>query len=234
MKLLECHNVSKAYGNNVALKSCNVSLGRGKIIGLLGPNGSGKTTLIKLINGLLTPTEGMITLEGNSIGPITKKDISYLPERTYLDPNVKIKDMFKFFSDFYEDFQIDKARLLISELGLNENSYIKTLSKGMKEKVQLSLVMSRNAKLFILDEPIAGVDPASRDYILDTILNNLPKDSTLLISTHLIYEIERILDEVIIIRDGIILYQGNINDIKGDYETLDDWFRKEFRHVKTI
>ncbi|VEU81073.1 ABC transporter ATP-binding protein [Haploplasma axanthum] len=233
-KILKCSNLSKNYGNVEALKNCNIELKRGRIVGLLGPNGSGKTTLIKLINGLLVPTNGELLVDGKKIGVETKKVISYLPERTYLDPNVKVYEMFEYFKDFYVDFDINRARTLLHELGMKEDSRIKDLSKGMKEKVQLILVMSRNADLYILDEPIAGVDPASRDYILDTILNNLNKDATLIISTHLIYEIERILDDVIIIRDGNILYQGETKALLEEHGSLDEWFRKEFRYVKTI
>lgn len=232
--ILECKDLNKSYGDNHALKNCNLKLESGKIIGLLGPNGSGKTTLIKMINGLLSPTSGSLLVNGMDVGVETKKIVSYLPERTYLDPNLKVIDTFKFFQDFYNDFDIYKARKIINELGIDENKYIKSLSKGMKEKVQLVLVMARNAKLYVLDEPIAGVDPASRDYILDTILNNINKDATLIISTHLVYEIERVLDEVIIIKEGDIVHNGKVNDLLTNYDSLDEWFRKEFRYVKTL
>lgn len=232
--ILECKDLNKSYGDNHALKNCNLKLESGKIIGLLGPNGSGKTTLIKMINGLLSPTSGSLLVNGMDVGVETKKIVSYLPERTYLDPNLKVIDTFKFFQDFYNDFDIYKARKIINELGIDENKYIKSLSKGMKEKVQLVLVMARNAKLYVLDEPIAGVDPASRDYILDTILNNINKDATLIISTHLVYEIERVLDEVIIIKEGDIVHNGKVNDLLPKYDSLDEWFRKEFRYVKTL
>lgn len=232
--ILECKDLNKSYGDNHALKNCNLKLESGKIIGLLGPNGSGKTTLIKMINGLLSPTSGSLLVNGMDVGVETKKIVSYLPERTYLDPNLKVIDTFKFFQDFYNDFDISKARKIINELGIDENKYIKSLSKGMKEKVQLVLVMARNAKLYVLDEPIAGVDPASRDYILDTILNNINKDATLIISTHLVYEIERVLDEVIIIKEGDIVHNGKVNDLLPKYDSLDEWFRKEFRYVKTL
>lgn len=233
-KLLECKQVSKTYGNVRALNECYVSAGKGKIVGLLGPNGSGKTTLIKMINGLLVPNGGTITIDGVKVGVETKSMISYLPERTYLDPNVKVREMIDFFVDFYPDFEPDKARRLLKELDLDENRVIKTLSKGMKEKVQLILVLSRNTKLYIFDEPIAGVDPASRDYILEMITNNLNKDATLIISTHLIYEIEKILDEVIIINHGNLIYQGDKETLLKEHDSVDDWFRKEFRYVKTI
>lgn len=232
--ILECKDLNKSYGDNHALKNCNLKLESGKIIGLLGPNGSGKTTLIKMINGLLSPTSGSLLVNGMDVGVETKKIVSYLPERTYLDPNLKVIDTFKFFQDFYNDFDISKARKIINELGIDENKYIKSLSKGMKEKVQLVLVMARNAKLYVLDEPIAGVDPASRDYILDTILNNINKDATLIISTHLVYEIERVLDEVIIIKEGDIVHNGKVSDLLPKYDSLDEWFRKEFRYVKTL
>lgn len=188
--ILECRNLTKRYGNKVALDHIQLSLERGKIIGLLGPNGSGKTTLIKLLNGLLVPTEGHILVNGLKPGVETKKIVSYLPERTYLNSWMKVNDMIEYFSDFYEDFDRSRAFDMLKRLNINPSDRLRTMSKGTKEKVQLILVMSRRASLYCLDEPIAGVDPAARDYILSTILNNYDENATILISTHLISDVE--------------------------------------------
>ena len=210
MSLVECKHVTKKYGMKVALDDVNLTIEKGKIIGLLGPNGSGKTTLIKLLNDLLVPNSGEILIQGNHPGVETKKIISYLPERTYLSFNMRIKEVIQYFKDFYDDFREEVAYELLKKLGINPNDQLKTLSKGMKEKVQLILVMSRKARLYILDEPIGGVDPAARDYILDTILKNFNEDASILISTHLISDIEKILDEVIFIKDGkIVLHESS-------------------------
>ena len=207
MMKLECKNLTKDYGGIVAVDNANITVDGGKIIGLLGANGSGKSTLIKLINGLITPTEGEVLINGNAPGVKSKKIISYLPERTYLNMNMKVKEVLAYFQDFYEDFERNKAEELLGKLGINVDVHLKTLSKGTKEKVQLVLVMSRKAELYILDEPIGGVDPAARDYILDTILGNVNKGATVIISTHLIADVEKILDEVIMISNGsIVLY----------------------------
>lgn len=192
--ILECSGLSKQYTSGCyALNNLNLSLERGQIIGLLGPNGSGKTTFIKLINDLLTPTSGQILIDGKLPGVDTKAMISYLPERTHLDQTMKIKDLIKYFADFYEDFRTERAFTMLKDLNIDQNARLKNLSKGTKEKVQLILVMSRDAKLYILDEPIGGVDPAARDYILHTILNNYNEEATILLSTHLIHDIESIL-----------------------------------------
>lgn len=212
--ILECKNLSKKYGRKLALDGINLSLNSGRIIGLLGPNGSGKTTLIKLINGLLAPTKGELFINGNAPGVETKKIVSYLPERTYLDETQKVSESITFFEDFYEDFDRTRAISMLEKLHIDPNSRIKTLSKGTKEKVQLILVMSRHAKLYCLDEPIAGVDPAARDYILSTIINNYEQDSTILISTHLISDVENILDEVVFIQNGHIVLQNDVEDIR--------------------
>ena len=190
MALIDINDVSKIYGNEIALNHVDLKIEPGKIIGLLGPNGSGKTTLIKLINGLIPLTSGEIKVDNRPVGIESKKIISYLPERTYLDPNMSVIECMNFFKDFYEDFDLDRAYELVSKLDINLNKKLSTLSKGTKEKVQLILVMSRRAKVYILDEPIAGVDPAARDYILDIIMNNFNEGSTLIICTHLISDIE--------------------------------------------
>ena len=193
--LVEIVNLTKKYGANVAVNNLTVSLPKGKIIGLLGPNGSGKTTLIKMLNGLLTPTEGTIMIDGNYVGPATKSKVAYLPDRTYLTMNQTIREILDFFQDFYTDFSRERAEEMLKSLGIDPAVKMRTLSKGTKEKVQLILVMSRNASLYILDEPIAGVDPAARDYILRTIINNYNPEATVLISTHLIEDVEQVLDE---------------------------------------
>ena len=202
--LVEIVNLTKKYGANVAVNNLTVSLPKGKIIGLLGPNGSGKTTLIKMLNGLLTPTEGTIMIDGNYVGPATKSKVAYLPDRTYLTMNQTIREILDFFQDFYTDFSRERAEEMLKSLGIDPSVKMRTLSKGTKEKVQLILVMSRNASLYILDEPIAGVDPAARDYILRTIINNYNPEATVLISTHLIEDVEQVLDEVIFMRYGQI------------------------------
>ena len=202
--ILECRGLSKNYGAFIALNNINLTLNRGRIIGLLGPNGSGKSTLLKLINGLLVPTYGSILINGVAPGEQSRLAVSYLPERTYLPDNLTVRSIVDFFNDFYSDFDRKKAGEMLQRLNLNPNANLKTLSKGNKEKVQLVLVMSRNADLFCLDEPIGGVDPAARDYILNTILSNYNRNATILISTHLIQDIETILDDAIFIQNGNI------------------------------
>lgn len=214
--ILECSGLSKQYTSGCyALNNLNLSLERGQIIGLLGPNGSGKTTFIKLINDLLTPTSGQILIDGKLPGVDTKAMISYLPERTHLDQTMKIKDLIKYFADFYEDFRAERAFTMLKDLNIDQNARLKNLSKGTKEKVQLILVMSRDAKLYILDEPIGGVDPAARDYILHTILNNYNEEATILLSTHLIHDIESILDQVIFIRQGQLVLKAELLEAFG-------------------
>ncbi len=227
--LVEISNLTKKYGANAAVNNLTVSLPKGKIIGLLGPNGSGKTTLIKMMNGLLTPTEGMILIDGKCVGPETKSKVAYLPDRTYLTMNQTIREILDFFQDFYQDFSRERAEEMLKSLGIDPNMKMRTLSKGTKEKVQLILVMSRNASLYILDEPIAGVDPAARDYILRTIINNYNPEATVLISTHLIEDVEQVLDEVIFMRYGqLVLYTSvdNIREEKG--KSVDAYFREVF------
>lgn len=230
MELLECKNLYKDYGTKKVLKDVNLIIPRGKIIGLLGSNGSGKTTLIKLINDLITPTKGEILINGKHPGINSKKIISYLPERTYLSMDMKVKEIIEYFEDFYDNFNKDKAYELLKKLKINPNDKLKTMSKGTKEKVQLILVMSRKADLYILDEPIGGVDPAARDYILDTILKNFNKDASIIISTHLIADIERILDDVIFISDGkIVLYEEADKLRNKENKSIDMIFREMFK-----
>ena len=193
--ILDCQNLTKYYGNKIALDNLNLTLEPGKIIGLLGPNGSGKTTFIKLLNGLLTPDKGQVLINGMKPGIDTKKIVSYLPERTYLGSWRKVCDIIDFFHDFYEDFDKSRAYDMLQKLNINPSDRLHSMSKGTKEKVQLILVMSRRANLYCLDEPIAGVDPAARDYILSTILNNYEENATILLSTHLISDVENILSE---------------------------------------
>ena len=212
------------------MKNINLQLERGKIIGLLGPNGSGKTTLIKIINGLLTADEGDIKVSGEQIGIESKKIISYLPDRTYLADWMKVKDIVGMFDDFYKDFSREKAEDMLKRLNINEDDRLKTLSKGNKEKVQLILVMSRQAQLYLLDEPIGGVDPAARDYILNTIITNYNPDASVVISTHLISDVEKVLDEAIFINNGEIVLHESVDDIREKYSTsVDGYFREVFK-----
>ncbi|MDF2672366.1 MAG: ABC-type multidrug transport system, ATPase component [Clostridiales bacterium] len=228
--ILECKNITKTFGTKTALNNLNISIGRGKIVGLLGPNASGKTTLIKLCNELLTPTSGEILIGGNKPGIETKKIISYLPERTYLNDWMRVSEIIDFFKDFYSDFRPEKAYDMLAKLNINPKDKIKTMSKGTKEKVQLILVMSRDAELYLLDEPIGGVDPAARDYILDTILSNYNENATVIISTHLIADIEKILDEVIFIKDGQVFLTKTVDEIREENgKSVDSLFREVFK-----
>lgn len=230
MELLECKSLSKSFDNKKILKDINLIIPRGKIVGLLGKNGQGKTTLIKLINDLLTPTSGEILIEGKHPGVESKRIISYLPERTYLDKEMKVIDTLNYFNEFYDNFDIKKAKKLLKDLDLDINSKISKMSKGMQEKLQLILVMSRDADLYILDEPLGGVDPATRDYILDTILSNFKEGSSVIISTHLISDIERILDEVIFIDKGKIILTAPADELrKKEKSSIDEIFRRTFK-----
>lgn len=230
MELIEFRNLSKNYGAKKALIDINLKIEKGKIYGLLGPNGSGKTTLIKIINDLLQPSSGEILVKGKEPGIESKKIISYLPERTYLNMNMKVSELIQFFKDFYQDFDEKKALKLLNKLKINEDDKLKNMSKGTKEKVQLVMVMSRKADLYILDEPIGGVDPASRDYILDTILTNFNEGSSIIICTHLIADIEKILDQVIFINQGKIVLNEDADTIrKKKKTTIDKLFREEFK-----
>lgn len=229
-ELVEIHNLKKSYDKRKeALHDLTLTLPRGRIVGLLGPNGSGKTTLIKLLNGLLVPDGGEILIDGEKPGPSTKAKVSYLPERTYLKNGATIRELLSYFQDFYEDFRTDRAKEMLAALRIEENARIRTLSKGTREKVQLILVMSRDASLYILDEPIAGVDPAARDYILRTIITNYNENATVLISTHLINDIENILDEVVFMKEGRLLLQTSVEEIREEKgKSVDAYFREVF------
>lgn len=228
--ILECKSLSKKFSGFTALSDINLTLERGRIIGLLGPNGSGKSTFLKIINGLLVPDAGKILIAGNEPGIETKKIVSYLPERTYLADWMKVSEIIDFFKDFYDDFDREKASDMLKRLQIEPDKKLKTLSKGTKEKVQLILVMSRHADLYCLDEPIGGVDPASRDYILDTIITNYNENATVLISTHLIAEIENILDEVIFLKNGSVTLHSTVDDIRTkEGKSIDSLFREVFK-----
>ena len=229
-ELLTCRNLTKNYGGFVALNSINLTVESGKIIGLLGPNGSGKTTLIKIVNGLLTPTSGMLLINGNAPGVETKKQVAYLPDNSYLNSWMTVEQILKMFSDFYADFRPELAYEMLARLGITPKVKLKTLSKGNKEKVCLILVMSRNALLYVLDEPIAGVDPATRDYVISTIINNYNPESSVIISTHLIADIEQVLDEVIFINQGNIILQKSVDEIREENgKSVDELFREVFK-----
>lgn len=228
--LLECKDLTKAYGKKPAVEHVNLCIESGHIIGLLGPNGSGKTTLIKMINGLLMPTSGDLYMRETPIGVESKKHISYLPDHTYLNMNQRVSDIIRMFADFYEDFDSVRAYDMLAKLQISPEDRLKTMSKGTKEKVQLILVMSRRADLYILDEPIAGVDPAARDYILDVILSNYDPEASILISTHLIADIENILDEVIFIQNGQIRLVSSVDEIRQkEGKSVDTLFREVFK-----
>jgi len=229
-EILRCTGLSKHYGKTRALDNVSVTLHSGKIIGLLGPNGSGKTTLIKIINGLLTPDQGIVTVCGNPPGPLSKADVAYLPDNIYLNSWMTVRQIVSYFTDFYADFRPELAYKMLDRLGITPNNRLKSLSKGNKEKVCLILTMSRNAKLYVLDEPIAGVDPAARDYVIATIINNYNPEAAVLISTHLISDIEQTLDEVIFIQNGQILLQKSVDQIREENgKSVDELFREVFR-----
>lgn len=228
--VLECRGLTKIYESFPVVNALNLTLPKGQIVGLLGPNGSGKTTLIKLAAGLLTPTAGQILIHGSEPGPKTKAIVSYLPERPYFSGGMQVFELLDYFSDFYADFDRVKAEEMLRHLGIDAKARLKTLSKGNKEKVQLVLVMSRNASLYLLDEPIGGVDPATRDYILQTILTNYNSESTILISTHLIFDIEKILDGFLFFAGGQVILQGSADATRAQYgKSLDELFREVFR-----
>ena len=230
IELVTCKDLTKRFGNHTALDHLNLSLDSGKIIGLLGPNGSGKTTLLKLLNGLLTPSEGEVLIAGNHPGIETKRVVSYLPDKMYLGSWMRVSDLLTYYSDFFEDFDMSRANAMLESLKISPKDRLKTMSKGTKEKVQLILTMSRRAKLYCLDEPIAGVDPAARDYILSTILNNYEPDASILISTHLISDVENILDEVIFIQEGQLKLHASVEDIRmQEGESIDSYFREVFK-----
>ena len=228
--ILECKGLTRKFNHFFALSNVDLTLERGEIIGLLGPNGSGKTTLIKLINGLLLPTDGQITVNGSFPGVETKKIVSYLPERGCLDERRRISELISYYSDFYSDFDVSRAHTMLKDLDIDPSLRLKTLSKGTKEKVQLILVMSRDAQLYVLDEPIGGVDPAARDYILRTILTNYNEDASVLISTHLIADVENVLDRVLFLQNGQITLNASVDEIRsGHKKSVDALFREVFR-----
>jgi ABC-2 type transport system ATP-binding protein len=228
--LVQFNHVTKQYGDKKALDDICFTLEPGKIYGLLGPNGSGKSTAIKIINDLLKPTSGTVQINGLAPGVESKKIISYLPDRSYLNDWMKVEDAFKLFEDFYEDFDRNRAEEMLKSLNIASDARLKTLSKGTLEKVQLILIMARRAKLYILDEPIAGVDPAAREYILQTILSNYGEESSILISTHLITDIEKVLDEVLFLQNGRIVLSGAVDDIRAEHgKSIDGLFREVFR-----
>ncbi len=232
MNVLECTNVNKSYKKNKpVLTNLNIAIPEGRIVGLLGPNGCGKSTLIKMIAGILQPNSGEISVSGNPVGEKSCALISYLPERTYFSNSMKVKDIIKFFADFYADFDVERATLLLNDLGIDINASLKTLSKGTKEKVQLILVMSRNAKLYLLDEPIAGVDPAAREYILSTIVSNYNPEASIVITTHLITDVEQVLDDFIFMGyGGQIMMAGNAEEARNETgKSLDELFKEVFR-----
>ncbi len=228
--ILECKDLYKKFGKKKALENINLNISRGRIVGLLGPNGSGKTTLIKICNELLNPTSGEIHIGGHKPGIETKKIVSYLPETTYLNDWMKVSEIISFFKDFYSDFNTEKAYDMMKRLKIDPNDKLKTMSKGTKEKVQLILVMSREAQLYLLDEPIGGVDPAARDYILNTIISNYSEDATVILSTHLISDIEQILDDIIFIKEGQIVLTKTVDEIRDEEgKSVDAVFREVFK-----
>ena len=228
--ILQCNNLTKSYGMKIALNNVSLTLKRGSIVGFLGPNGSGKTTFIKTVNGLLTPNSGTVFIDGMSPGFETKKIVSYLPDRDYLADNMRVREALDMFEDFYGDFDREKAAGMIDNLQINPADKFKTLSKGNREKVQLILVMSRKAQLYLLDEPIGGVDPATRDYILNTIIRSHSPESTVVISTHLISDVENILDEVVFVREGSIVLHKDAEEMRqSEGKTVDEVFREVFR-----
>ena len=230
MELVECKNLSKDYGMKKALDNVSFQIPAGRIVGLLGSNGSGKTTLIKIINELLVPTSGEILIKGKKLGIESKKVISYLPERSYLPYDKRVSEIIAYFKDFYSDFNVEKAYQLLGELGIKKEDKLKQMSKGTKEKVQLVLVMSREADIYILDEPIGGVDPVARDQILDLILKNFKEGASLIISTHLIADIEKILDDVIFIHQGKILLNSSADEVRDKYHTsIENAFKEVFK-----
>ena len=229
-ELIRCENLTKTYDKTTALDHISLSVENGKIVGLLGPNGSGKTTLMKLLTGLLTPDEGRILLDGQAPGVETKKFVAYLPDRNFINSYMTVEEIVHYFADFFEDFREERAYQMLEELGIEKKAQLKSLSKGNKEKTALILTMSREARLYVLDEPIAGVDPATRDYIIHTIISNYQPEASVLISTHLISDIESILDEVIFIQNGQILLQKTVDEIRAENgKSVDALFREVFK-----
>ena len=230
MAILECQGLNKRFGSIQALDGVELNIEPGRVVGLLGPNGSGKTTLIKLANGLLTPSSGTIRIDGKTPGRETKALVSYLPDKEYLPEWMNARQLMDFFSDFYADFERERAEEMLRRLGIDESMRIKQMSKGTREKVQLILTMSRQARLYLLDEPIGGVDPATRDYILDTIIRNYNPSAAVVISTHLIADVEQVLDDVIFIRGGRVLLQSSVDAIREEQgKSVDTYFREVFK-----
>lgn len=228
--VLKCSQLSKNFGTKAALQDVSLSLEKGRIIGLLGPNGSGKTTFLKIANGLLQPSSGELQINGKKPGVETKMVVSYLPDRTYLSDQMRVSTLIQMFTDFYEDFEANRAYDMLARLEIDPTDKLKTMSKGTKEKVQLILVMSRQADLYLLDEPIGGVDPATRDYILNTIIGNYRPESTVLISTHLITDVEKILDEVIFIANGKVVLHDSVDNLRDkEGKSIDALFREVFK-----
>lgn len=227
--LIQINNLNKSYGMKHVINDMNLELEGGKIVGLLGPNGSGKSTLIKMLGGVLKANSGEILIDGKPVSVETKKIVSYLPERTYLSPSMKVKEAIRMFEDFYEDFKRERAEEMLGKLNISVNDTIKALSKGTREKVQLVLVMSRDAKVYLLDEPMGGVDPAARDYILKTILTNYNENACVLISTHLISDVEKVLDEVVFIQNGNVILNETVDEIRENKgKSVDALFREVF------
>ena len=227
--IVEIKNLTKKYSNKIALNNISLNIEEGKVVGILGPNGSGKTTLIKILTGLLRQTSGEVLIDGHKIGVYTKRVVSYLPDRNFLYKWMKIKDALDFFKDFYSDFDEAKFEELLEFMKLDKNMKIDTLSKGMHEKLNLSLVLSRNAKLYVLDEPIAGVDPVARDQILNAIINNYNEKSSMLITTHLVRDMENILDEVVFLKEGNVILQGGAEDLREERgKQIDDIYKEIF------
>lgn len=227
--IIQISGLNKSYGYKQVIKDMNLNLEGGKIIGLLGPNGSGKSTLIKILGGVLKPDSGNVTIDGKQIGIDTKKIVSYLPERTYLSPSMKVREAISMFADFYEDFRTERAEEMLNRLNINLNDTIKSLSKGTREKVQLVLVMSRDALVYLLDEPMGGVDPAAREYILKTILSNYNENACVIISTHLISDVEKVLDQVLFIQNGNVILNSTVDEIRDEKkESVDALFREVF------
>ena len=230
MSILQCRNLSKKYGATEALRGIDLELEAGRIVGLLGPNGSGKTTFIKLANGLLKPSEGEILIDGNSPGKETKAEVAYLPDRDFLPDYMSVSQLIKYYSDFFDDMNMAKAEEMLRSLDLDKDMKLKKMSKGTREKVQLRLTMSREAKVYFLDEPIAGVDPAARDYILRTIITNYNPDALVVISTHLIADVENVLDEVVFIKEGKIVLHKEADVIREEEaKSIDGLFREVFK-----
>jgi len=227
---IEMIQLGKKYGSFPALQNVNLTLGQGRIVGLLGPNGSGKTTLIKLLNGLIQPSTGQILLDGEKPGPKSKGRISYLPDKSYLNSQMTVEQLVDLFADFYADFNVEKVNHLLKDLNIPVQKKLKTLSKGTQEKVQLALVMSREAEVYCLDEPIGGVDPVARDYILQTIISQYNRDALVIISTHLIYDVENVLDDVVMIKNGSIFLYDSVENIRErEQKSVDEMFREVMR-----